>query len=172
MTVESVSEIIQTLRLIESSTSHWSVTISSDSDSSRSAYESVRSLCKSIAITVDELLLDVENGDNGSSDEECDSVCTFYFTCNLFLTLTCVHQVVRESPSEKSARIAYDRSQTILSRIGNAITATEFTASLDERPLAPRQKQEDNSLIKLYRGYDNSDLELWVWSICLCLLCH
>ena len=123
-------------------------------------------MCRSIAGTLDDVLLDrVEDSDG---DSEPDGVCIFFF--EILLVLTFIYQPVRESSSEKSARIAYDRSQRILSGIGSAVTASEFVALFNDHLSASRQKQEDDSLVKLYRGYDDSDLDSWVCRICIRLL--
>ena len=123
-------------------------------------------MCRSIAGTLDDVLLDrVEDSDG---DSEPDGVCIFFF--EILLVLTFIYQPVRESSSEKSARTAYDRSQRILSGIGSAVTASEFVALFNDHLSASRQKQEDDSLVKLYRGYDDSDLDSWVCRICIRLL--
>ena len=123
-------------------------------------------MCRSIAGTLDDVLLDrVEDSDG---DSEPDGVCIFFF--EILLVLTFIYQPVRESSSEKSARTAYDRSQRILSGVGSAVTASEFVALFNDHLSASRQKQEDDSLVKLYRGYDDSDLDSWVCRICIRLL--
>jgi hypothetical protein len=168
MNVDSVNEVMQVLHRIESLASTWVLPTSSDAESSRNAYERIRSVCRSIAGTLDDVLLDRVEDSDADSDNEPDNVCIFFFATVLVLTF--IYQPVRESSSEKSARIAYDRSQCILSRVGSAVTASEFAALFNDHPSASRQKQEDDSLVKLYRGYDDSDLDSWVSRTCIRLL--
>ena len=61
-------------------------------------------MCRSIAGTLDDVLLDRVEDSNG--DSEPDGVCIFFF--EILLVLTFIYQPVRESSSEKSARIAYN----------------------------------------------------------------
>ena len=170
MDIESVNEVVQVLHRIESLASNWVFLTSSDADSSRDAYKDIQDMCRSITVMLDDILLDRVEDDDVSSDNDSDNVFCFCFSICDTLVLTFIYQPARESSSEKSARIAYDCSQGILSRIGGAVTASEFAALFDDRPSTLRQKEEDDSLVKLYKGYDASDLESWVGWFCLHLL--
>ena len=104
MDIGSVNEVMQVLHRIESLASTWVLPASSDAEPSRNTYEEIRGVCRSIAGTLDDILLDrVEDSDG---DSEPDDVCIFFF--EILLVLTFIYQPVREGSSKKSARIAYD----------------------------------------------------------------
>ena len=74
MDIESVNEVVQVLHRIESLASNWVLPTSSDADPSWNAYKDV---CRSITVTLDDILLDRVEDDDVGSDNESD----FFLFC-------------------------------------------------------------------------------------------
>ena len=79
MDIESVNEVVQVLHRIESLASNWVLPTSSDADSSQTAYEGIRNVCRSITVTLDDILLDRVEDDDVGSDDDSDNVFGFDF---------------------------------------------------------------------------------------------
>ena len=74
MNIDSVSEVVQVQHCIESLTSNWVLLTSSDAGPSRNAYKDIREVCRSITVTLDDILLDCVEDDDVSSDDESENV--------------------------------------------------------------------------------------------------
>ena len=77
MDIESVNEVVQVLHRIQSLASNWVLPTSSDADFSRTAYEDIRNVCRSITVTLDDILLDRVEDDDVGSDDDSDNVFVF-----------------------------------------------------------------------------------------------
>ena len=72
-----------------------------------------------------------------------------------------------ETQAEKSVRIVNDRALSILEHIGeDRIGPAEFIKNLEVNVHGSRQKNEDEGLVRLYRGYSPQDRNEWVRCPC------
>ena len=74
MNINSVSEVVQVLHCISSLASNWVLPTSSDADPSQNAHKDIRDVCRSITVTLDNILLDHVEDDNVGSDNESKNV--------------------------------------------------------------------------------------------------
>ena len=74
MNINSVSEMVQVLHRIESLASNWVLPTSSDADPSQNAHKDIQDVCRSITVTLDNILLDHVEDDDVGSDNESENV--------------------------------------------------------------------------------------------------
>ena len=96
-----MSEVVQVLHCISSLASNWVLLTSSDADPSQNTHKDIRDVCRSITVTLDNILLDHVEDDNVGSDNESKNV--FYkeessSTNTIFLA--CVEPTVMVVTSE------------------------------------------------------------------------
>ena len=74
MNIDSVSEVVQVLHHIKSLAFNWVLPTSSNADPLWNVYKDIWDVCRSITITLDDILLDYVEDDDISSDNESENV--------------------------------------------------------------------------------------------------
>jgi hypothetical protein len=143
---------------------NWTRNMFEEDDDLRVACDGLLTKCRAISTTLDELL----NGDDDNDDDDDDSEGDDSDGVRDYWHMSClvpnfVFQDSSDNILSKIQREAKSRVNMILnSPREEKITVAEFLNCITMQKPGSRSKQEDLALVRLHRGYSDSDTNEWV----------
>jgi len=140
----------------------WTQDIFEEDDDLRVACDGLRTKCQKISTTLDGLL---DGGDDDASSEGDGSDEVRAHCHRSCLVFNYVLQDSSDNILSKIQREANSRVKMILnSPREEKISVAEFLNCITTQKPGSRRKQEDLALVRLHRGYSDSDTNEWVRS--------